>query len=281
MPYQRILTVQDISCVGQCSITVALPILSACGLEACILPSAVLSTHTGGFTGFTVHDLTDEFPKILRHWKQEQIRFDAVYTGYLCSVRQIDYLEELLQTLLAPNGKVIVDPVMADHGRLYPGFDETYAAGMRRLCRRADVILPNLTEACLLAGKPYCESYTERDISNLLQALRELGPNAAVITGIGYERGMTGIAAAAGSEAFYCPHARYPQIFHGTGDIYTSAFTGAWLQGKSIRDSVRIAADYTLACIENTRDDPQHWYGVKFESALAELIAAVAGEDPS
>lgn len=177
MPYQRILTVQDISCVGQCSITVALPILSACGLEACILPSAVLSTHTGGFTGFTVHDLTDEFPKIIRHWRQEQIRFDAVYTGYLCSVRQIDYLEELLQTLLAPNGKVIVDPVMADHGRLYPGFDETYAAGMRRLCRRADVILPNLTEACLLAGKPYCESYTERDISNLLQALRELGPN--------------------------------------------------------------------------------------------------------
>ena len=177
MPYQRILTVQDISCVGQCSITVALPILSACGLEACILPSAVLSTHTGGFTGFTVHDLTDEFPKILRHWRQEQIRFDAVYTRYLCSVRQIDYLEELLQTLLAPNGKVIVDPVMADHGKLYPGFDETYAAGMRRLCRRADVILPNLTEACLLAGKPYCESYTERDISNLLQALRELGPN--------------------------------------------------------------------------------------------------------
>ena len=170
---------------------------------------------------------------------------------------------------------------MADHGKLYPGFDETYAAGMRCLCRRADVILPNLTEACLLAGKPYCESYTERDISNLLQALQELGPNAAVITGIGYERGMTGIAAAAGSEAFYYPHARYPQIFHGTGDIYASAFTGAWLQGKSLRDSIRIAADYTLACIENTRDDPQHWYGVKFEPALAELIAAVSGKDPS
>lgn len=152
---------------------------------------------------------------------------------------------------------------------------------MRRLCRRADVILPNLTEACLLTGKPYCESYTERDISNLLQALQALGPNAAVITGIGYEKGMTGIAAAAGSEAFYYPHSRYPQNFHGTGDIYASAFTGAWLQGKSLRDSVRIAADYTLACIENTRDDPQHWYGVKFEPALAELIAAVTGKDPS
>ena len=150
MPYKKILTIQDISCVGQCSLTVALPILSACGMENCILPSAVLSTHTAGFSGFTVRDLTEDIPGIAAHWRKEGIAFDAIYTGYLGSTKQIEYIEDFFKTVAAPGCVKIVDPAMADHGKLYAGFDMAYAMAMAKLCKKADVILPNLTESCLM-----------------------------------------------------------------------------------------------------------------------------------
>jgi len=145
MSYKRVLTIQDISCVGQCSLTVALPILSACGLETCILPSAVLSTHTYNFKGFTFRDLTDDIPEIQKHWQKENISFDAVYTGYLGSTKQIAYVKNILETMVADGGRTIVDPAMADNGKLYPGFDGEYAAAMAELCAVADVILPNVS----------------------------------------------------------------------------------------------------------------------------------------
>lgn len=273
MSYQRILVVQDISCVGQCSLTVALPILSACGLETAILPSAVLSTHTGGdFKGYTFRDLTDDIPAICAHWQRQGIMFDALYTGYLGSPRQVEMVEHIMQTLVKPGGLKIVDPAMADNGRLYAGFDDEYVDAMRRLCRAADVILPNITEAALLTKRPYRESYDEDYIRSLLDGLSALGARHVVLTGVSYQPDTLGVLVCEEDTVTYCPHRRIDRMFHGTGDVYASAFTGALLHGRTLVDAAKIAADYTLACIENTVDAPEHWYGVRFEPVLPRLI---------
>ncbi len=271
--YKRILVVQDISCVGQCSLTVALPILSACGVETAILPSAVLSTHTAaGFQGFTFRDLTDDIPAILDHWQRQGITFDALYTGYLGSTRQVEMVERIMDTLIVPGGVKIVDPAMADNGKLYVGFDDEYVAAMRRLCARADIILPNITEAALMTGLSYRTDYDKAYIDELLQQLQGIGGADIVLTGVSFDADKLGIMVCENGQQSYHPHRRIPQMFHGTGDVYASAFTGAYLRGKSLFDSARVAADFTLAAIENTIKAPEHWYGVRFEPVLAELI---------
>lgn len=269
MAYKRILTIQDISCLGQCSMTVALPILSACGHEVCILPSAVLSTHTGGFGKPEVTRLTDSMEAIWRHWQRETITFDAIYVGYLGSVEAIAAASQIMDELLAPGGKIIVDPAMADHGKRYSGLDAAYAEEMAKLCLRADVMLPNITEASMMTGLPYCDDFDEAYIRELL---KNLGGKDVVLTGACFEPGKTGAAIRSGGEVSYYFHDRVAQSFHGTGDIFASAFTGAWLQEKTLARSVQIAADYTCKCIQNTFENPAHWYGVKFETALPDLI---------
>lgn len=272
MSYKRILTIQDISCVGQCSLTVALPILSACGVETAILPSAVLSTHTGGFTGFTVRDLTDDMPAIAAHWKKEGIKFDAFYTGYLGSAKQIDYVKDILETM-GKNGAVrIVDPAMADNGKLYTGFDVQYVEAMKPLCASADILVPNITEACFLSGVEYREKYDEAYVAELLEKTAALGASTVVLTGVGYEEGKTGVVVYENGKTSYYAHKRIAKGSHGTGDIYASAFVGALMNGNTIFESAKIAADYTLKCIENTQGDDEHWYGVKFETAIPDLI---------
>lgn len=275
MTYRKILTIQDISCVGQCSLTVALPILSAAGHETCILPSAVLSTHTAGFTGFTVRDLTADIPAIAAHWRKEGIRFDAVYTGYLGSTEQIGFVREIFDTLLKDGAPRIVDPAMADGGKLYPAFDAAYVEEMKTLVRKADLILPNITEACFLTGMPYLETYDEAYIDALCEKLLALGAGTVVLTGVGYTPDTTGVAVYGGGEKRYYAHRRIAKGCHGTGDVYASAFVGALMRGKSAYDSAVIAADYTVRCIEYTQGDASHWYGVKFEPLLGELIAAL------
>ena len=193
MVYRKLLTIQDISCVGQCSLTVALPILSAAGHETCILPSAVLSTHTAGFSGFTFRDLTQDMPAISAHWAKENIRFDGVYTGYLGSMEQIGIVKEIFDTRLNPGAKKIVDPAMADGGKLYPAFDAAYVEAMKTLVREADVILPNITEACFLTGVEYRETYDEAYIDVLLKALASIGAKSVVLTGVGYTPDSTGV----------------------------------------------------------------------------------------
>ena len=278
MTYKRILTIQDISCVGQCSMTVALPILSACGLETAILPSAVLSTHTGGFTGYTVRDLTEVFPAIRSHWAKEGLSFAGVVTGYLGSTRQVDHVEEIFRTMVAPGGKIVVDPAMADNGKLYPGFDGVYAAAMGRLCAQADVIAPNITEACILTGHPYAESYDRDYVEELLDKLEKLGAGSVVLTGVSFGPAETGVAIREKGETLYYRHRRIARSYHGTGDIYTAAMAGAWMSGRSLYEAAKIAADYTVLCIENTVDDGSHWYGVKFETALPALIDSLRKE---
>ena len=275
MNYKKVLTIQDISCVGQCSLTVALPIISACGCETCILPSAVLSTHTAGFTGFTVRDLTDDIPAIHKHWQKEGIQFDAVYTGYLGSTKQIGYVKDILKTMGREGCLGIIDPAMADNGKLYPAFDAEYVEAMKTLCAQADVLLPNITEACFLTDTEYKTEYDYAYVELLLKKLAAMGAKTVVLTGVGYEEGKTGVVVYENGEYSYYSHRKIAKGCHGTGDVYASAFVGALMQDKSYFEAARIAADYVVRCIENTQGDETHWYGVKFETALHELMDAI------
>ena len=279
MSYKKVLTIQDISCVGQCSLTVALPILSACGIETCILPSAILSTHTAGFSGFTFRDLTDDIPLIQKHWQKENIQFDAIYTGYLGSTKQIAYVKDILNTMGTENAFRVVDPAMADNGKLYPAFDMEYVEAMKTLCGAADILLPNITEACFLTGVPYQECYDEAYIQTLVKKLAALGAKIIVLTGVGYQPNKTGVVVYENGKIYYYEHDKIPKGSHGTGDIYASAFTGALMNDKSVFDAAKIAADYTVKCILNTQDDASHWYGAKFETALFDLMTMLKKDD--
>lgn len=271
---KRVVTIQDISCVGKCSLTVALPIISAMGVETAILPTAVLSTHTM-FSGFTCKDLTDQVEPIAKHWKDEQIGFDAIYTGYLASEEQITLLKNFIADFKTENNYVIVDPAMADNGKLYPAFDVKFASKMAELCGVADVILPNVTEASFMTGMEYKESYDEAYIEEMLRALVKLGAKTAVLTGVSFEEGMTGVM---GYESetdsfYYYKHPRHACSYHGTGDIFSSTFVGAMMNGYEWKDAMKIAADYTAESIYVTMKDKDGcWYGVNFESALPKLL---------
>ncbi len=275
MDNKLILTIQDISCVGQCSLTAALPIISACGVETAILPSAVLSNHTGGFTSWTFRDLTDDMPLIREEWLKQNIKFDAFYTGYLGSAKQIAYVKDIFDTCGKDGALRIVDPAMADNGKLYAGFDDAFAKTMGELCSAADIILPNITEACLVTGSEYQEEYGRQYILGLEKKLAAMGPKTVVLTGVSYAPDRTGVAVYENGIEHYYEHRRLSKNCHGTGDVFASAFTGAMMRGHSAYEAAKIAADFVVVCMENTIDDADHWYGVKFEPMLPELIKAL------
>lgn len=275
MNYPKVLTIQDISCVGQCSLTVALPIISACGVETCVLPSAVLSTHTAGFSGYTFRDLTEDMPAINAHWQNENIAFDAVYTGYLGSAQQIEYVKNIFATTKKPNGVAIVDPAMADNGKLYPGFDMAFVEEMKKLCACADYVIPNLTEAAFLTGLPYQPDYDRAYIDTLIEKLCSIGCKNIILTGISYAEGKTGIVVFENGAYSYYEHDLLGNGCHGTGDVYASAFVGALVRGKSAYDAAKIAANYTVECINSTAKLDNHWYGAAFEPVLSYLIDAL------
>ncbi|MCR5741918.1 MAG: pyridoxamine kinase [Gammaproteobacteria bacterium] len=266
--YKRILTIQDISCVGQCSITVALPVLSSAGFETSILPTAILSTHTMGFKGFTFHNLIDEMPKIINHWKSENLKFDCLYTGYLGDKLHIPYINDIIDNLLSKDAPIIVDPVMADFGHLYPIFDDEYVKAVKELCKRADVIMPNITEASFLTGLEYKTEYDESYIKEMVKRLEELGPKTIILTGVSYKKGKTGAYVLDHGKASYYEHERVDRDFHGTGDVYSSTFVSMYLKGFSAYDAAKYACDFTLMCIKETIKDKNHTYGVEFEKFL-------------
>lgn len=271
---KRIVTIQDISCVGKCSLTVALPIISAMGVETAIIPTAVLSTHTM-FQNFTCRDLTEEIKPITEHWKGEGIDFDAIYTGYLGSLEQIDLVKGVFREFKKEGNVAVVDPAMADNGKLYPAFDENFAGQMATLCGEADIILPNITEASFMVGMEYKEVYDEAYAKEMLKKLADLGCKIAVLTGVGFQEGMTGVMGyeSATGEYFYYSHEKLPVSYHGTGDIYSSTFVGALMRGKDWKEATRVAADYTARCIRLTMEDKNgRWYGVNFEEAIPFLL---------
>ena len=273
MSYKRALTIQDISCVGQCSLTVALPIISACGIEASVLPSAVLSTHTMGFSGFTFRDLTDDMPAISDHWKKEGLTFDGIYTGYLGSAQQIEYVKKIISTNAAEGCLVVVDPAMADNGKLYPAFDMAFVEEMKKLCSDADYLLPNITEACFLTGMEFRTEYDEAYINEMIDKLCALGAKNVVLTGVSYAEDSTGVVVFEDGEKRYYEHQQIAGGIHGTGDIYASAFVGAKLRGKTAFEAATIAANYVVECILESKKDPDHTYGARFEPVLGKLIA--------
>ena len=271
---KRVLTVQDISCLGKCSLTIALPVLSVLGSETVILPTAVLSTHTM-FKGFTCKDLSDQIEPIKQHWLKEGITFDAIYTGYLGSIEQIDQMKELFRAFRREGMFVFVDPVMADNGRLYAAFDMAYAEKNKELCAEADIIVPNITEAALMTGMDYKETYDESYILALLSGLRELGARLSVITGVSLEKGKIGVMGIdrETGETWCYQNRRIDASYHGTGDLFASTFVGELLRGKDWKDAMRIAADYTAHTIEVTLKNPKEpWYGVDFETTLPDLL---------
>ena len=276
MSYPRILTIQDISCVGQCSLTVALPIISACGVETCILPSAVLSTHTGGFSGFTFRDLTEDMPAIKDHWVKEGIKFDAIYTGYLGSTKQIEYVSDVFSAVGKENTVKIVDPAMADHGKLYYGFDNDFVQSMKELCKKADFVIPNITEAALLTDSEYKTKYDRSYIDMLLEKLSAIGCKNIIISGVSYDDDTTGVVVYQDGVYNYYRHKKLPGSCHGTGDIFASAFVGSFVRGKSTFDAAKIAANYVVECIKDTLQEESHWYGAKFEPSIGKLIKALS-----
>lgn len=270
---KRLLTIQDISCVGQCSLTVALPVISACGIETAILPSSVLSNHTAGFSAWTFNDLTGDMPNILSQWLKENISFDAFYTGYV-SKAQIPIILEIMEKTARPNALRIVDPVMADNGKLYAGFDADFPAEMLRLCKGADVIMPNITEASFLLGVPYPgEDYDQPYIEKFVRDLREkTEAKNVILTGVSLEKGRLGCAVFDGAKFDYYFAERLDVAMHGTGDAYASAVAGSLLRGKPLVEAAAIGADFVVESIRQTLGDKDHWYGVKFEKALPYLI---------
>ena len=271
---KRIITVQDISCVGRCSLTVALPIISAAGVEAGVLPTAVLSTHTM-FPKFTFCDLTDEIEKISETFSELDIDFDAIYTGYLGSFRQLQLVSEMIDRHKTDKCAVVIDPAMADHGMLYKGFTPEFAKAMATLSCKADLVIPNLTEACFMLDIPYTEEYDETYIRDILKKLTDLGAKRAALTGISFEKGKLGVYAYDSTTdsyfSYYNEH--LPVAYHGTGDIFASATVGAMMRGHSVESALKVAVDFTLECIKVTMaDENRRYYGVNFEEALPYYI---------
>lgn len=274
----RVLAVHDISCVGRCSLTTALPIISSTGVECSVIPTAVLSTHTGGFTGYTFRDMTDDIIPIADHWGTLGLTFDAIYTGFLGSSEQISIVKELFSRF--GNGSLkVVDPAMADNGKMYPIFDMAFAKEMGTLCAKADIIVPNITEACFMLGRGYVKGpYTKGFIEGLMSDLCEMGAKSVVLTGVYFEDGVVGAATydSETSEVSYTFRDLIPGYYHGTGDVYAAALVAALMNGRSLKDSASIAVDYVVDSIGRTYESGTDVrYGVNFEEGLFNLTKAI------
>ncbi len=264
METKRILTMQDLSCVGQCSLTVALPILSRYGIETCVLPTAVLSNHTM-FKSWSYLDLTPEMPAIFENWKNSDIKFDAFLLGYLGKAELTDVAEKCFDEFSNGGAPIIIDPVFADNGKLYGGFDLNYVAAMRKLIKRADIILPNVTEACFLTETEYQPDCNQAFALTLAKKLAHLTDGTIIITGVEKD-GKIGELIYNGGGCEYVLLPKEPQKRHGTGDIFASVFTANYLGGKSLADSCRAASAFVIDCLKST--DENHFYGVNFEKIL-------------
>lgn len=239
-----------------------------------MIPTAVLSTHTA-FQEFTFHDLTDEIHPIQEHWLKEKFKFDGIYTGYLGSFKQIELVSDFFDKFKTENNFIFIDPVMGDYGKLYKGFDEKFALKMAELCKKADIIVPNLTESSYMLNIEYKEEYNEEYIKEVLIKLSELGPSKVMLTGVSLEEGQVGVMAydAKRQEFFSYYREKIPVKYHGTGDLFASTCAGLIAKGKSFEKSIQIAVDYVVESIKSTvAEENGNWYGVNFEENISMLI---------
>ena len=273
---KKVLAIHDISCLGRCSLTAAIPIISVSGAEVIPLPTAVLSSHTGGFTDFTFRDLTEDMRPIADHWKKLGFTFDVIYTGYLGSPEQVGIVKDILRDFATPETTIVVDPVMADAGQYYSLITPDFLEGMRELCRMADIITPNLTEAAFLRGEEYKEHYTQKETEALLRSLAQrLGSKEIVLSGVSASEKTIGAAAydAISDEISYAFAEKIDGFYHGTGDTFASALIAALTKGFSVEDATKVAVEYTLACIRRTyADQTDTRYGVDIENEIPTLL---------
>lgn len=276
---RRVAAIHDISGIGKCSLTAALPIISAAGIEAAAMPTAVLSTHTGDITGYTYRDLTSDLPSMAKHWKSLGIEFDGIYSGFLGSTEQVEMVCDFIDEFKKDGCVILVDPAMADSGRMYTTFDEFFAEEMAKLCGKADIIVPNLTEAAFLLGEEYFEPpYSKEYIEGLLERLSALGPQKIVLTGVSFSEDEIGCAVYNGGEIHCKFSEKYDGIYYGTGDIFASALIGAYMRGKNIFESADIALDFTCAAIRRTHDAKTDTrFGVNFEQGIGDYIKNLGG----
>ena len=273
---KRVAAIHDLSGFGKCSLTVALPILSAAGIETSALPTAILSTHTGGISGYTYRDLTEDMRPVMKHWKSLNIKFDAIYTGFLGSFEQLDIVKEFFDAFRQEDNLILVDPVMGDNGELYTVFTREFAAGMRMLCQKADIIVPNLTEAALLLDEPYHPGpYTHAYIESLLRKLGALGPQKVVLTGVYFKEDELGAATydRTTDTIDYVFTQKIPGYYHGTGDVFASALLSALLNDFSLIDAAAIAVHFTTDSIRRTyKAKTDYRFGVNFEQSFPDFL---------
>lgn len=273
---KRVAAIHDLSGFGKCSLTVALPILSAAGIETSALPTAILSTHTGGISGYTYRDLTDDMRPIMRHWESLDIKFDAIYTGFLGSFEQQAIVKEFFDTFKTNDNLIFVDPVMGDNGALYTVFTPEFAAGMKSLCQKADIIVPNLTEAALLLNESYCPGpYTHAYIESTLRKLSGLGPQKVVLTGVFFREEELGAATYDREQDTidYVFTGKISGYYHGTGDVFGSALLSALLNDFSLIDSATIAVHFTAESIRRTYNAQTDCrFGVNFEQSFPDFL---------
>lgn len=274
MTHKRITAIHDISCFGRCSLTVALPILSSAGIETTVIPTAVLSTHTGGFSNYTFLDLTDNILPVAKHWNNEGILSSAVYTGYLGSKEQVNLVIDAINLVKSKEALIIVDPAMADNGALYGGFPDDFPLEMLKLCKKADVLVPNITEACMLLGKDYFVGpYTKEFIEELLEELYDLTGAKIILTGVWLDQKRIGAACYDNGIIDYVFSERIDASYHGTGDVFASTLVAGIMNNKSLKESAQIAADFTFNAIKTTQIlQPDKNYGVCFENELPKLM---------
>jgi len=272
-PLKTVAAIHDISCFGRCSLTVALPIISACGISCAVMPTAVLSTHTGGFQGFTKHDLTYDLLLIAQHWNTLELTFDALYSGFLGSTEQVAILGEIID--MNPKSLIMIDPVMGDNGKLYQTFDAHFPDHMRKLCTKADIITPNVTEASLLLNQTYHAGiHTRSEIKEMLHALAFIGENEkqVVLTGVCLHDKSIGAAVYDCGDITFHTKETLEGFYPGTGDVFASVLLSAYLSGKSLSASAALAVSFVHDCIKKTmqaQTDPRH--GIIFEPALSGL----------
>ena len=275
MSTPRIAAIHDLSCFGRCSLTIALPVLSAMGCQCCPLPTALLSAHTG-FPGNTFLDLAAEMGRIAEHWAAMDLQFDAIYSGFLGSADQVDTVARFFDTFKKSDTAVIVDPVMGDHGTAYRTCTPELCRGMRVLAENSDVITPNLTEAALLLDRPY-EEIRQADAYEVVRRLSLGGRRSVVLTGYFSEPGQTGALCfdrdSGESKAVQTP--REPQDFSGTGDLFASVLAGGAARGVPLFQAAQAAADFVRDCIARTlAEGLTEQDGVDFEPLLGQLTSS-------
>lgn len=279
----RVLVIQDISASCRISLNVAVPILSCLNNGVSVLPTALLSTHTGVyFSDYTFLDLTDEIRKIIHHWKSLELQFDGILVGYLGSIEQIELVRQIKEMFLKPDGVMVLDPVMGDNGFLYPGFDYAYVSEMRKLCREVDVLIPNMTEASFLLESAYQPGiHSEKQIEHTLKELANLNRQQVILTGVSFEKGKVGAASyqAGNADISYASGKHYPGQFDGAGDLFSSTIAGLIFQKKSLTFTIETAVTYMNRVIARTLNSGAELrFGVQFETDLSYLIKQLHNE---